>query len=418
MSSYDVVIIGAGAAGLSAAAEYTAAGKKVCVLEARSRPGGRIWTTRKQGGVIENGAEFVHGARNSLAHMLHNRAIKTVSWDPKPIASYGNTIYNDELMQVLDRLNGNFWDSLLDYVGHDIPLSSFIDSHFAGTAGRVLLSELVRDTEGADTSSISTAQLRDAMSDANDDLAGVATVPIGGFKRLITHLSSSVDIAYKRVVTQIDTRGKQVRVLCSDGTKISATRCICTVPLGVLQASAITFTPELPTTTQAAIRAIGMGRSVKIHLWFSADVLGFENLHSDQMVGNWWKPVHQPKNGAVLYSGLAGGSQAEFIASLPESDAIQGCRDDLASLFGSQVKTRFLSGSVVNWVNDPFTRGGYSYNPVGLTNERDVVGRPHYDGRLLFAGEALPTSAWNYGTVHGALESGRLAAVQQLHGLL
>jgi monoamine oxidase len=410
----DIVIIGAGAAGLAAAAECLAAGKKVLVLEARNRTGGRIWTSRAHGGVVEYGAEFVHGSRHASGNFLAKHAIKSVPWQPTPSAAYGNQLYSAELVKLLQSLNDSFWNALLDYAGPDMPLSEFIDGHFLGSAGKVLLAEMIRDTEGADPSRISTAQLRDAMSDANDDLAGEAAIPVGGYKKFIQLLSMGVAIKTKMQVTRLDFSKKNVTVYCADGSKLSAKQCICTVPLGVLQSGDIVFTPELPISTLNAMQAIGMGTSVKLQLWFKKDPLQIQNLHTDQMVGNWWKPLHQPKDG-VLYSGLVGGAPAQYIASLPVESALLACVNDLASLFGKSVQDSYIEGVLSNWIADPFTKGSYSFNTVGLTDERETLGSPQFDGRLIFAGEAIPTSRWNYGTVHGAMESGKLAAVQILH---
>ncbi len=407
----DVVVIGAGVAGLAAAQRLQQAGYSVVVLEARNRRGGRIWTVRTGGSIVEYGAEFMHGRNHALQKIVAAHKVATLPWRPTSAAAYGNALYPEPLLHVLDDLNERFWDALLDYAGPDMPLAAFIDKHFIGTAGRVLLGAIIRDTEGADVSQISTAHLRDSLSDANDDLAGEATVPEAGYKRLIDILAKDVPVTMQSEVVEINTTKKHITVHCKNGQVYTAGSVVCTVPIGVLQAQAILFMPALPKHTQTAIQAVGMGKSVKLQLRFSRDCMGFENLHTDQMVGSWWKPLHQPSDGSVIYSGLAGGSPAEFMAALTPEQAIHGCIEDLAGLFGHRVRADFVSGSVVNWITDPFARGGYSFNPVDIPESaRELLAQPHANGRLLFAGEALPSSRWNYGTVHGALQSGQRAA--------
>jgi monoamine oxidase len=248
----DAVVIGAGLAGLACAQQLIAAGRKVVVLEARQRIGGRIWTKQLQGSAIDLGASWLHGITNNPLHRLVTQELGL------PVVPT-----NDE-GQVTIGPDGQRWSSERREQA-DAWLAAFVrKAEDSGKATESLDSllparltpdqrfTLIADVEHELGAELSTIAANAPLGDGQELLGGDAMVP-AGLDRLVRHLAKGVDIRLGKVVKQIENHPNGVKITTTDSTVIDAQALCCTVPLGVLKQGRIRFDPDLPPAKVKAI---------------------------------------------------------------------------------------------------------------------------------------------------------------------
>ncbi len=386
--SCEVIVIGAGAAGLAAADELAHAGRSVLVLEARSRIGGRCWTRHFPGlsAPVELGAEFIHG-RPPVTLALLKRSGSAA----------------------LDSARTQRWVT-------EGRLRA-IDA-FAFLARRRGLSRRTRGfartmVEGFDAADPRRASARAIVEEwcASPQL-GAQFRPLGGYSALLDSLARS-DVRLQNVVREIRwERGSvEVRGACR-GTQFRhrAPKAVVTLPLGVLQSGAVRFIPALKEKLPA-LKKLASGPVVKIALRFRAAF--WEEQHPEvaffhspaAAFPTFWTPL--PTRAPFLI-GWAGGPKAVRLAGLKRDELVQRALHSLKSIFGGQGELVAIYAH--DWQADPYARGAYSYVMVGGEGAREVLQAPLGE-TLYFAGEATDTQG-EAGTVAGALQSGLLAARQ------
>lgn len=417
--STDVVVIGAGIAGLAAASKLQAAGREVVVLEARDRIGGRIFTDRTWNIPVELGATWLHGTEdNPLMDLVQQCNLKT------QVTNYDNHwLYDtkgklvpdniqeeledclDDVLEELDTLREHMEDGDED----DISLQDALEivlSHWklSPSQRRELDYAIAAEIEheyAADCRELSCYYWDEGEQFEGDDLL----FP-NGYDQLVEHLATGLDIRLQHVVQQINYDDAGVQVQCDRAT-LQATRVVITLPLGVLKSDAVTFSPALPTRKQTAIRRLGMGTLNKLVLHFpkvfwedEAEVLGcipatrgewveFYNLH--------------PVTGQPILVGFNAGSYARTVETWADEETIAAAMEVLRRVYGASVPNP-VKALVTRWTADPFAQGAYSFIAKGASpKDIEALAKPVSD-RLFFAGEA--TSRKYAATVHGALLSG------------
>ncbi|MFL5581030.1 MAG: flavin monoamine oxidase family protein [Gemmatimonadaceae bacterium] len=429
----DVVVVGAGVAGLAAARALREGGLEVRVLEARDRIGGRVLTLRdpRCPAPVELGAEFVHGAGSSL-HDVGREARRARSEVP------------DEHWRV--RADGiasvpRFWDALgqpMRKVRETRPDRSLADALDAALHAGELAEErelLVRFVEGfhaADprrTSANALAQGGPWSDEPSRRMYRFAD----GYDWLPAHLARDLGerLSLETIVHEIGWKRGAARVLArrADGRElpeIAARAVVVAVPLGVLHApagaqGAIVLDPEPKKAREAMARlAMGNVRRLVVQLreppWDTAagGPRGF--LHTDVPgLPVWWTLVHGP---APVMVGWAGGPAADRHADLDAGALLARALPALAARLG--IDAARLADGVAHvwthdWRSDPFARGAYSYPLVGGADAAEALAKP-IKNTLFFAGEACAPEGEN-GTVDGAMDSGSAAARRVLRAL-
>lgn len=443
----DVVVIGAGVAGLEAARVLHDAGLNVVVLEARERIGGRIFTLRdpELPVGIELGAEFVHGSAPELREIARAAALTVCDvagerWQSKTGA--------------LRPLGDEFWAELESVMSrlrkqrrHDRSFAEFLSSKPGGARlahSRRLARQWVEGFQAADPERASESALADGGSPGDDIrerrigrvLDGYDSVPRWIARALLDRVRLGA------VVTAVDWSAGKVRATIAapqgNGSVVEARAAIVTVPIGVLRATpgeagAISFTPPLERdrTKAEALAGVEMGMVTRVVLrvrerfWATArfarrtgnrnlDQLSFLHGANDEFP-TWWTayPVDTP-----LIVGWVGGSAARELVSLGDDEIMERAIRALARVFSLSRReaSRLVVGSWThNWLRDPFARGAYSYIVVGGQDAPAKLARP-LRRTLFFAGEATDAEG-RTGTVHGAIGSGRRAARQVLGAL-
>jgi monoamine oxidase len=435
----DVIILGAGVAGLSAANDLSQAGMKVSILEARNRVGGRIFTEHDPatGIPIELGAEFLHGLAPEIWEPVQEHNLKVVEVDGD------NWCYRDGRLGPCDFFNDV--DKILRKMNDSPPDQSFlrfVAKKFPNPKHDPKLEEAkaharayVTGFNAADPRTVSVNWLAEEMESEEQIEGDRAFRIIKGYEALVEILqqrvrSLNVPINLNSTAQNIRwTRGKvEVRGHSTRKQfKFAARRALITVPLGVLLARpseecAIRFSPRLPASKQKALSKLSMGHVMRVTLQFKERF--WENLRprdgkktlselsflfsDDEWFPTWW--TQMPLKSAVI-TGWAPFKSADKLSGHNPKFVIDKALTSLSRLMQvpkKDIAAVLKSGHFHDWQNDPFSRGAYSYVKVGGKNAPDILGKP-VDQTLFFAGEATDTTGQT-GTVHGAIASGKRAA--------
>lgn len=428
--AYDVVIIGAGAAGLLAARELSQSGKSVRIVEARDRVGGRMLEADDPRALapLELGAEFVHGRPAITYELLREIGVAVVDNGEVTFTARDGPLRpleDDPFEAVSELLKGSLERA------QDESVDAAVDRAVrAGAASEAAADWTRRLVSGFDAADPARASARGIAAEWAGDAAagGAQSRPLGGYRPLVAHLARSLDaehvsLSLQTVVDRVtcDEHGVSVFARGVRGRlEIRARRALVTVPIGVLQASAqegaIVFEPPLPEPKRQAIGLIANGPVVKVVLVFRTafwEALGDDALRDvafvmgDGPFPTFWTqaPVHA--NTLVAW---AGGPAASALHARGSEHYITTALECAARAFGDAARAyaTFEAGYVHDWQRDPYARGAYSYVTVGGEQAREAFGEPVGD-RLFFAGEASATDGEG-GTVAGALQSGRRAA--------
>lgn len=379
---HDVVVIGAGVAGLAAARRLTREGASVVVLEARDRVGGRVFTARDDFGPYELGAEFVHGDDELLAHALEGIEIADVP-NTHYERSDGELLRDDRFFGVIER-----------FVEHVRERDGVVADHFASFEEPALARTYVEGFHAADPAAFPTrAFVRE--EDIGDE--SLRRVP-NGYHELVARIATDVPVRLSTAAREIRWRQGHVLVTCDRGDAFEARALIVTVPAPLVRT--LRFDPAIPRAMDAAAR-IGMGDVARVIVrlprapWPSDASF----LHDTSLpFPVWWTLPHAPVPTIV---GWAGGAAAERLRDRTR-DAIAS----LSTLVGAAVEPLSLHSH--DWGSDPFSFGAYSYARVGADDASAWLAEP-IARTIFFAGEAIPGEAQR-GTVHGALHSGARAA--------
>ncbi len=413
-SADHVVIIGAGVAGLAAAASLRERGAAVTLFEASGRIGGRTHTTVPDllAAPFDHGATWLHAAeRNPLAHLAFRLGDRTIDRSAVRVER--------------TRLPGRFANRA-ELAAYATAERAFADCTRAALAGPdVSLAVAVAPIAGdpwlpavvnweapviaaADAHALS---LRDWHANV---LEGSNWELEGGLGAFVTRRLGppAGPVRLNTVAHAVRWDGPGVIVETSAGT-IHADRCIITVSTGILAAGRIRFIPALPVLVQEAIDGLPMGVLNKIAMRAAgADRLDLpESCGVDQFVPRIDAPamsvVAWPHGQDHLIC-FTGGSHA---AALEQDGGLEGfARGQLRSLFGSRADTALRAGAVTTgWARDEWTLGSYAYARPGCAGARATLGMPLAGGRLVFAGEAVRTDGLA-GTVGGAFLAGVEAA--------
>jgi monoamine oxidase len=423
-----ILVVGAGAAGLMTARELVRAGKRVTILEARDRCGGRIYTLPAEefGYPAEGGAEFVHGAAPVTRALMREAHLSLL---PR-----GGTRWNTRTGKLVPDESslphmGRFYQALSE-VKADLPIAEFLDTHFADRQYDEMRRSVTRTVEGydaADPRRASTLALRDEWMARDDGPHGRLAK---GYGALIECLSSEcrrygAALHLGAGVTAIDAARGRVVVRCCHGATFEADAAILTVPPPVLSEIAL---PAVARKRVAAAADIGFGNVVKILFRFATkwwadlgerdlggrDLSDLSFLLSDATVPTWW--TQYPDEYPVLTGWLAG-PKANNVSSLAEAELINIGLASLGEIFdlpADRIRRNLVAARAINWGNDPFARGAYSYATPRTRKAQSVLRKPNGDN-IFFSGEALYAGP-EMGTVEAALASGRETAQTILIG--
>jgi monoamine oxidase len=424
MSDCDVVVIGAGLAGLGAAHRLRKAGRRVVVLEAATEIGGRARTAYPEatGGLwFDLGAIWLHAAeRNPLvgiAEAAGERLLRAADMRSQRIFIDG---------RLADVVGAAEWDAArrrFAVAADALAAASVTDLPMTEVA-RQLPEDCWAITVETWESSVVCAvdaeflSLRDWRRNL---LSGTNLVIDGGIGAFVTRrLRADLDIWLDTAATRIEWKKKDghVRVTTPKGS-VDASAVIVTVSTGVLASGGIAFAPVLPDATSEAMVGLPMGLATKVVLRATmADRLDLPpHCSVIRRIGRSGEPTMAFQcwpYGRDYVQGWIGGSTAWHLVAEGEAAVEAFALDQLRALFGSRVDRVFSGGGrlVTRWDADPWIRGAYSYARPGQAEARSTLAQPLGDGHLVFAGEACHDGMT--GTLAGAWLSGEQAAAKVL----
>ncbi|MCB0164835.1 MAG: FAD-dependent oxidoreductase [Anaerolineae bacterium] len=410
---HDVIIIGAGAAGLAAAQHLKAAGVNALVIEARHRLGGRIWTDHTYG-PVELGAEFIHGEHASTWQIINPAELEAEPWPrgrQRGQANYDLFTRHGHLLadESLPGRIGFLLEQVTTYTGPERSAQDLLLS-LAGADQEAFLfaANGLACIEAAEVARLSAPAVSHERA---LNTAGWENFHItAGYDALPALLAQGIEVRFNTTVTQIEWADAQVRIEIQNGQTLTARQVIVTVPLGVLQAGRPRFLPALPEVKQRAIERLAMGHVTKLVLHFNRSLWPeFTFLRTDGFVLAWW-PAGSAD--APVLMGYIGGPAALKLAALGQERAIEQGLQELSQILGNELRSAFVAGRLVDWSIDPWSLGAYTYTPVGAGQSRADLAAP-LAPTLFFAGEATSTNG-HVATVHGAIETGWRAAAELL----
>ncbi len=422
MNKLDVIVIGAGAAGLTATRDLEVAGLRVLVLEARERIGGRIFTEYANGYPVELGAEFIHGAPPEILGLAAEGGL--------PVAELQWNVLrkrNGQWIEASEILSG--MDSLFEKMSAlesapDLSFQEFLNRMEAPSEVKQQALRFVEGFHAADPARISVHSLIKSNR-AEEQIDGDRQFRFErGYQPLVELLASGLSspVQLRAEVSGITWKTDDVQVQTTGGQTYQAHRTLITVPLGVLKAGIIRFNPELPEKQQA-LQLLEMGHvrrvSLCFHRRFWQEDSRFQNvgfLFTDALsFPVWW--TSNPLSFPIL-TAWAAGHHAQALEHMHTDQIIDRAADSLASLLAIQpgsLRGELKNGFSYDWQSDPFSRGAYSYAVAGGSSAGCELAAP-VDGTLFFAGEATECEGHN-ATVHGAIASGKRAAKEILDAM-
>lgn len=427
--SSDVVVLGAGAAGLSAAHELSKAGVSVTVLEARDRVGGRIHTLHDRGWPVpvELGAEFVHGRPAATWELL--RAVPMAVYDVADTHWYyqNGRVEKKDFWSDIERVLGK-----LENLGpRDVSFAEFMRTHARRASGttRAITTSFVEGFNATDRNLVSARFIRESQAAGEEIDESKMFRLAGGYDQVPAYLLSTLDPA--RCEVHLSTAARVIHWSAKTGVRVAAIgpggeareyrakAAVVTLPLGVLQAEAgspgaVTFDPPVAGHRKAWSR-MKMGPVIKVvarfreAFWEGREALAdLSFLHGAELAfPTCWTTL--PMRTPVL-TGWAGGPAADRLAGQSREAVVDAFLSTLARTLGTpkrRLAKLLQAWHVADWQSDPLARGAYSYALVGGAHAPAALAKP-VGGTLFFAGEH--THPGETGTVAAALETGRRAA--------
>ena len=407
-SEPDVIIVGAGASGLSAAKELTRLGLTFTVVEGSHRIGGRAYSEKIAPDVwFDLGCSYLHqGETNPFAPIADELNI-TIGRDK-------GDIFTDEKMRFYKNgtpLTAKEQDALHAYFAacHESIMAS------AARGEDVAIVDLVDlDSEYAQVymngmAALNTLDIDETSAASSAASNGGSDYPVlNGYGNLVKTWGSDVPVSLNTKVERMDWSGKGVRVETAKGT-LRGRAILSTVSNGILASGDIDFAPGLPGWKMDAIRGLPTGTENKICLHFDTDVFGpdgrgFHNVWNDDGNSAGFEASVMGQNTAIVFTG---GRHAIWLEKQGQQAGHDFAVDRVAEAFGNGVRKHVTNSIVTAWTTEPWTRGSYSCATPGQAHQRKELAKPIED-KLFFAGEA--TTVGDSACCHGAFNSGVRAA--------
>lgn len=423
MERFDAIVIGAGLAGLTAARLLQDQGRRVVVLEARDRVGGRMHTAR-DGRVTDLGASWIHGVDGSpVAAAVEALGMPTMEFtvggyqpDSRPIAYYGPDGARLSDAEA-DRFGADVHEldaALREVIAVSAPDASYRDVTEQALAGtgwdeervqrvREYLEHRAEEQYGVWIEDLAAHGLDD------DEIEGDEVVFPRGYDELPTRVAEGLDIRLGQAVTRVEWE-PEVCVSTAQES-FTAAAVVLTVPVGVLKSGAVEIVPALPAANSGALARLEMNAFEKVILRFPESFWdeGVYAIRQQGPEGRWWHSWYDLTrlHGEPTLLTFAAGPAARATRDWGDARVVDDVMRQLRRLFGEAIPSPVAVHRTA-WQDDPFSRGSYAYMMVGSTTaDHDDLADP-VGGVLHIAGEATWTD--DPATVPAAMLSGHRAA--------
>jgi monoamine oxidase len=402
----DVVIVGAGAAGIGAGLALMRLGVSHLILEAKQRVGGRAYSdTSSIGHLWDHGAHWLHSGEVNVMRFMAEKLKHKFRPENPAVTSFRSFIGGH--WKVSEFATDYVWTKLEEIVqagrnGRDVAAESILDP---GHAMYPLLRHWCQLIYSKDPSELSTG-------DAGNYSDSHVNLPVeDGYGALVARLSRGLPIRLGVTVKAIEVTGQEIRLETSSGT-VMAKACILAVPSRIMEKQRIAIKPGLPAALQQAFVDVTMGYGEKVALGFDRKVFkGFEIPFAN--VFDPVAPDTRPLNfelhpfGRPVAVAHVGGSVAEELAKAGPEVMKEFAVDTLVKAFGADIRQRIVASATTRWTMDEHIGGAYSGAAPGKAEARKEFSEPVHE-RIFLAGEHVHRHYM--ATVHGAYETGLDAA--------
>lgn len=423
----DVLVVGAGWAGLSAARKLIDSGVRTQVVEARHELGGRIRTDTTSLSIpFDHGAAWLHSFRDDQGRPVNPLTAKAIAAGiplsettlstglfidgrkatPEELALYQQTLekYDDLISDAADK-------------GLDVPVADLLPKDLPfGAEAMKNLGEL---DMGQSLDVMSTKDAGDQVMNGHDAL------PLTGQLAVLKATVGEVPVRTDTPITKVKQTAHGFEITTAGGEVLRARRVLLTVSTGILASGKIEFDPPLPKWKTDAIRALPMGVLDKVAIEFDSNVFKLPD-GTEQSVNDWVMSADHDgtapaaflmrPGGANIAVGFAGGADAMKLERQSDAGMVEHFMKKLRGIFGPTIDEHVKASVVTRWSQDEWTLGAYSYAKPGMAKMREKLAQP-IDDRLYFAGEATAPAA-NAQMIHGAYQSGQTAANALIESLL
>jgi monoamine oxidase len=439
LEEFDVVVVGAGFAGLAAAERLGAAGLRVVVLEASDRVGGRAHTDYSLGGGVplELGAQMVHGRHvvthewlhrfglttrplrlNQHSRIIVGRRVGRYPWLALPFHPVvGTTATLDGLRRIPTAMDA--------YSGPDLSLAEFLEQRKASVPARYLVKLLNSHSYATDPDVLGIIGPGEEGARAGEPYGFRNFQVVEGYSALAERIGAHLGrrVVLNSPVSEISrsSEGVRVRVAAGGGRparEVRAPAVIVTVSLGVLRSGSIRFDPPLPERVRTAIQRIGFGEAYALQMRVRNGTMRRTLGNFGVLWGGTSTSFRRPRIGTPesddLVTAFTVGREARRRVELSDQELVAATVAEWESVVPAGVTLGTVEGIAVHrWTTDPWVRGAYTFLPKGVRLvEREELARP-IDGQLFIAGEATDLTGHS-ATVAGAIGTGTRAAEELL----
>ena len=404
----DVVVIGAGASGLSAAKELIRLGVSCTVIEASHRIGGRAYSEEIAPGVwFDLGCSWLVGGdanpfaviADTLGIELGRSAKDAYKPDNHRFVRNGTPL-SPEQWVACRRYFADCHNSIAAAAGRDqdVAISDVIDLESEYT---VPFLENVATAWGLDADGVSAADFASSVGELGFPV-------MRGYGSLVAAWGADVEVTLNTRAERIDWPGPRVTVETSKEI-VTARLALCTVSTGILGSGEIRFSPPLPGWKLEAIHGLPMGTENKMGVAFDTDVFGADGRghYTVWNHGGDTAKIDASTMGLNVAAVFIGGRHAIWLENQGPNACHDFAVDRVAEVFGNGIRKHVIRSITTAWSTEPWTRGSWACARPGQAHQRKHLARA-IDGRLFFAGEA--TEIGGQGTCHGAYNSGIRAA--------
>jgi len=398
----QVVIVGAGAAGVGAGLALKRLGVPFLIIEAKDRVGGRAFSeSTSLGHLWDHGCHWFHSADQNPLRQIAERIGHGYSPQQDGLTA---PMFADGRWDMQSDVRLKVWDYLerVATSGRDVAASEFIED---GDPLKPVLRhwlKLVTSAEPEEVSSLDYGRYEDTH---------VNLRVRDGYGALIARLAASLPIRLNCPAGWIAQAGNRMRVETPEGI-IAADAVIVTASVNVLNSGAIRFTPGLPPDFADALASVPCGTYEKMAVAVNDQTFSEFGLAGCEIVdpqGSEPLNVEIGPFGRPIAIGHIAGHFARDMAAEDEAARIDFFIEKLAGAFGSSIRGKITARATTGWTRDPFIRGGYAAARPGKAAARDAMIEADL-APLYFAGEAFHPSA--NATAHGAYLSGQDAALR------
>jgi monoamine oxidase len=388
--TYDVVVIGAGAAGVAAGRILAQAQRSYLIVEARGRIGGRAYTVQRNNFALDLGCAWLHAAARNVWRAAAERAGFALDRAPAPWER-GALPERAAFAAAFARFSERIERAAN---APDRPASAYLEP---GEAANDMIDAICTYLNGVRLDRVSA---HDYVR--YDGAGGNQRAPMG-YGALIAALGAGLPIALNTQARRIDHSAATIRVETDRGA-LDARTLIVATPTPILADETLRFTPALPAIVNAAA-GLPLGVVDKMFI-------GFDDAPPElgSMIGrvSLTRPSYEVRPlGRPLIEAFIAGPLAQELERDGQRAAEAFVIDDLADLLGADVRPKLTVLASSSWAREPFSRGSYSYAKPGCAEARAALARPTAE-RIFFAGEACAPHF--FGTAHGAAETGCAAA--------